>query len=173
MPSPTPQCCRFWKGSLRFTLNYGRQLIYNITLTQHRQLIQIIITYCYGTKPAECNELFLLLLIPGEYSSRWWISPQLNTLPVRLTFNTFLPMLFILSLIYIVPRKPEFVSFFRTLYWSTTHTYCNLTLTHRKQLEKQGQAHKWCTPMDLRIWPSKSRTTSSNIHTVAMWGYGM
>ena len=23
------------------------------------------------------------------------------------------------------------------------------------------------------IWPSKSRTTSSNIHTAAMWGYGM
>ena len=29
------------------------------------------------------------------------------------------------------------------------------------------------TPMNPRIWPSKSRTTSSNIHTVAMWGYGM
>ena len=25
--------------------------------------------------------------------------------------------------------------------------------------------------MDPRIWPSKSRTTSSNIHTAAMWGY--
>ena len=24
-----------------------------------------------------------------------------------------------------------------------------------------------------RIWPSKSRTTCSNIHTAAMWGYGM
>ena len=29
------------------------------------------------------------------------------------------------------------------------------------------------TPMDPRIWPSKSRTTSSNIPTAAMWGYGM
>ena len=28
-------------------------------------------------------------------------------------------------------------------------------------------------PMDSHIWPSKSRTTSSNIHTTAMWGYGM
>ena len=28
-----------------------------------------------------------------------------------------------------------------------------------------GRAHKWCTPMDPHIWPSKSRTTSSNIHT--------
>ena len=26
--------------------------------------------YCYGTQPADCNELFLLSLIPGEYSSR-------------------------------------------------------------------------------------------------------
>ena len=36
-----------------------------------------------------------------------------------------------------------------------------------------GQAHKWCTPMDPHIWPGKSRTTSSNIHSAAMWGYGM
>ena len=36
-----------------------------------------------------------------------------------------------------------------------------------------GRAHKWCTPMDLRILPSKSRTTSSNLHTAAIWGYGM
>ena len=40
-------------------------------------------------------------------------------------------------------------------------------------LEKQGRAHKWYTPMDPRIWPSKSRMTSSNIYTAAMWGYGM
>ena len=26
---------------------------------------------------------------------------------------------------------------------------------------------------DTHIWPGKSRTTSSNIHTAAMWGYGM
>ena len=32
---------------------------------------------------------------------------------------------------------------------------------------------KWCTPMEPHIWPSKSRTTSSNIHTAAMWGYWM
>ena len=35
--------------------------------------------------------------------------------------------------------------------------------TCRTLLEKQGRAHKWCTPMDPHIWPSKSRTTSSNI----------
>ena len=43
----------------------------------------------------------------------------------------------------------------------------------RTLLEKQGRAHKWCTPMDPHIWPGKSRTTSLNIHTAAMWGYGM
>ena len=32
---------------------------------------------------------------------------------------------------------------------------------------------KWCSPMDPVIWPNKSRTTSSNLHTAAMWGYGM
>ena len=45
--------------------------------------------------------------------------------------------------------------------------------TCRTLLEKQERAHKWCTPMDPRIWPSKSRTTSSNIHSAAMWGYGI
>ena len=52
-------------------------------------------------------------------------------------------------------------------YPSQTNQIC------RTLLEKQGRARKWCTPMDPRIWPSKSRTTSSNIHTAAMWGYGM
>ena len=35
------------------------------------------------------------------------------------------------------------------------------------------RAHKWCTPMDPHIWPGKSRTTSSNIRTAVVWGYGM
>ena len=37
----------------------------------------------------------------------------------------------------------------------------------------KGRAHKSCTPVNLHIWPIKSRTTSSNIHTAAMWWYGM
>ena len=45
---------------------------------------------------------------------------------------------------------------------------------HAGQLhEKQGRAHKWCTPRDPHIWPDKRRTTCSNIHSAAMWGYGM
>ena len=31
----------------------------------------------------------------------------------------------------------------------------------------------WCAPVDPLIWPIKSRTTSSNIHTAAMWWYRM
>ena len=41
--------------------------------------------------------------------------------------------------------------------------------TRRTLLEKQGWARKWCTPMDPHIWPSKSRTTSSNLHSAAVW----
>ena len=40
-------------------------------------------------------------------------------------------------------------------------------------LEKQGRAHKWCSPMEPLIWLSKSRATNSNLHTAAVWGYGM
>ena len=45
--------------------------------------------------------------------------------------------------------------------------------TCRTLLEKQGRTHKWCTLMDPHIWPCKSRTTSTNIHSATMWGYGM
>ena len=45
--------------------------------------------------------------------------------------------------------------------------------TRRTLLEKQGRARKWRTPMDPHIWPSKSRTTSPNLHTAAMWGHRM
>ena len=37
--------------------------------------------------------------------------------------------------------------------------------TCRTLLEKQGRAHKWCSPMDPLTWPSKSRATSSNLHS--------
>ena len=35
-------------------------------------------------------------------------------------------------------------------------------------LEKQGRAHKRCTPVDPHIWMCKSGTTSTNIHTATM-----
>ena len=38
-------------------------------------------------------------------------------------------------------------------------------------LEKQGRAHKRCTPVDPHIWMCKSRTTSTNLHTATMWGH--
>ena len=40
-------------------------------------------------------------------------------------------------------------------------------------LEKQGRAHKRCTPVDPHTWMCKSGTTSTNLHTAAMWGHGM
>ena len=36
-----------------------------------------------------------------------------------------------------------------------------------------GRPRKWYTPVDPHVWPIKSRTTSSNMHTAAMWWYGM
>ena len=82
-----------------------------------------IVGYRYVTQPVDCNEHFLLLLIPGEYSSRWRSLFLPNTLVLRQTFNNFFYFYLCcikLSLIYLVPCKPEFVSFFRTLNWSTT-----------------------------------------------------
>ena len=37
----------------------------------------------------------------------------------------------------------------------------------------KGRTHKRCTLMDPHTWPCKSRTISTNIHSAAMWGYGM
>ena len=45
--------------------------------------------------------------------------------------------------------------------------------TRRTLLEKQRRARKWRTTMDPHIWPSKSRTTSPNLHTADMWGHRM
>ena len=35
----------------------------------------------------------------------------------------------------------------------------------------RDETHKRCTLMDPHTWPHKSRTTSSNVHSAAMWGY--
>ena len=42
------------------------------------------------------------------------------------------------------------------------------TTTRGTLLEKQGRAHKRCTPVDLHIWMCKSRTISTNLHTATM-----
>ena len=38
-------------------------------------------------------------------------------------------------------------------------------------LEKQRWTHKRCTLMDPHTRPRKSRTTSTNVHSAAIWGY--
>ena len=50
---------------------------------------------------------------------------------------------------------------------------CFRPLGHQRGtlLEKQGRAHKRCTPVDPHIWMCKSRTTSTNLHTATMWGH--
>ena len=61
--------------------------------------------------------------------------------------------------------------------WRQHHTrhqlYGHLPPHREKWTRHAGRAHKWWTPMDPHIWPSKSGTISSNIHTAAMWGYEM
>ena len=55
----------------------------------------------------------------------------------------------------------------------TTHheNYQSLTKqTCRTLLEKQGWAHKWCSPMEPLTWPSKSRTAGSKLHTLCRYG---
>ena len=65
------------------------------------------------------------------------------------------------------PRAPHKVPTIRPPA-SHHENYPSLTnQTCRTLLEKQGRAHKRCTPMDPGIWPSKSRTISLNIHTAA------
>ena len=46
---------------------------------QHTDIyIYIYIYIYYGTYLTDCNELFLLLWIPGEYSSRCWVNSSLT-----------------------------------------------------------------------------------------------
>ena len=63
---------------------------------------------------------------------------------------------------------PQCCSYWKGTLWVALNYSCRRTL-----LEKQGQTHKRCILMDPHTWPCKSRTTSTNIHSAAMWGYGM
>ena len=56
-------------------------------------------------------------------------------------------------------------------YHENYSSYTNQTC--RTLLEKQGRTHKRCTLVDPHTWPCKNRTTSTNIHSATMWGYGM
>ena len=77
--------------------------------------------------------------------------------------------------------QEDFDGAFQKLLETVQQVHCNrrrllrrgTSQTCRTLLEKQGRTHKWCTLMDPHTWPSKSRTTSTNIHPAAMWGYGM
>ena len=66
----------------------------------------------------------MLRLIPGEYSSRCEIYFSLTLWQSDWRSAPFYLCCMILSSIYFVPHKPEFVSFFKTLYWSTTLSIC-------------------------------------------------
>ena len=70
-------------------------------------------------------------------------------------------------------QHPNETPTIRTLAPHHENYTCKTNQTRGTLLEKQGRAHKWCTPMDPHIWPCKSRTTSSNLDTATMWGHRM
>ena len=73
----------------------------------------------------------------------------------------------------ILATTPHEIPTIRTLAPHHENYTSKTNQTRGTLLEKQGRAHKWCTPMDPHIWPCKSRTTSSNLHTATMWGHRM
>ena len=65
-PSPTSQCCSYWKGSLRVTLNYGHQL-YLFTFPEKNSLVNkggnyILFLYFQTTAAILCVKILHLCL---------------------------------------------------------------------------------------------------------------
>ena len=56
-PSPTSRCSSYWKGSLRITLDYGRQLCFAYSF-KYLVLIQIIYTYMVSSIPIKYKKIF-------------------------------------------------------------------------------------------------------------------
>ena len=67
-----------------------------------------------------------------------------------------------LALLANTPNQAETLAPHHKNYTSSTNQ------TRRTLLEKQGRAHKQCTPVDPHTWMCKSGTTSTNLHTAAM-----
>ena len=62
VPSPTPWCCSYRKGSLRVTLDYGRQLY----------LLIYIYIYYFIHKILQTKKA----VMPTKIMFRWWLSSQ-------------------------------------------------------------------------------------------------
>ena len=68
----------------------------------------------------------------------------------------------------VLATTPHETSTIRTLAPHHENYTSQTNQTRGTLLEKQGRAHKRCTPVDPHIWMCKSRTTSTNIHTATM-----
>ena len=73
-----------------------------------------------------------------------------------------------------------YIFWFALVLWHIKQLYCYLrSITKTIQVRRTSHAEhswrsrKWCTPVDPFTWTSKGRTTSSNLHTVALCRYGM
>ena len=73
----------------------------------------------------------------------------------------------------VLATTPHETPTIRTLASHHKNYTSSMNQTCRTLLEKQGRAHKRCTPVDPHSWMCKSGTTSTNLHTAAMWGHGM
>ena len=105
----------------------------------------------------DCNDLFLLVINTGRIFISVWSSPQPNTLAVRLTFNIFLLMLYYTSLIYFVSCKPKFMSFFLTLYWSTTVYEIRVKSSQAGKIHKMTSHLLWMT-----FWPMRFKLCNTD-----------
>ena len=101
---------------------------------------------CYGTYLTDYNELFLLLWIPGEYSSRCLVNSSLTLWQLDWRSTLFFTyVVLILSFNILVSRNPEFVSFFLAFYWSITLLDCydqSNNASKRYQMKKMDKKRK-------------------------------
>ena len=74
----------------------------------------------------------------------------------------------------------DLTTWHRNMYFFISKKISNLyeltTKTSSLQIGRiisQHSRDKRCTLMDPHTWPCKSRTTNTNIHSAAVWGYGM
>ena len=80
--------------------------------------VLLVMPYACGLRP--CDRTHLKNLSGGRTDEKYRVLPSLTLWQWDWRPTPFYLCCIILSLIYFVLFKPEFVSFFRTLYWSTT-----------------------------------------------------
>ena len=147
-----PMCT--WKKKI-FTLSFNLVKVQDCCIFKFIEILGYILSY----HPIQALTGFYFI---GRI--RFWLG---------LLFFFFFFFFFESSIEQVLATTPHETPTIRTLAPHHENYTCYTNQTRGTLLEKQGRAHKWCTPMDPHIWPCKSRTTSSNLHTATMWGHRM